>query len=148
MGPAGWAARDALSAVRTRPWSGRAWRFHRRLYEPLDASGSLLASGRYHRGADQFPAEAAYAALYLALAPEVALGEVLRHFAGVTPKLNEYRLTELEVALAAVLDCRNAKPLGLALEDLMTQQGLPEVTAPGFSRSTPPHCAAMMACQN
>jgi len=61
-----------------------------------------------------------WAALYLALSPEVSLGEVLRHFSPqLLPQLNEYRLSELEVELEAVLDCRDAAALGLSPEDLI-----------------------------
>lgn len=117
--PAGWNARKAIANIQPGPWKGRAWRFHRRTYGPTDAAGALLVSGRYHRGSDQFPRSQVWAALYLALSPEVSLGEVLRHSSPqLVPQLNEYRLSELEVELKAVLDCRDAAALGLSLEDL------------------------------
>jgi len=48
------------------------------------------------------------------------MGEILRHFfPQLMPRLREYRLTELDVALEAVLDCRDATALGLAAEDLV-----------------------------
>jgi len=94
---------DAVTAVRTLPvipWSGFAWRFHRRTYEALDPAGSLRVPGRFHRGR---------ATLYLALGPHVALGERLRHLDPDDPRqlasLNEFRLTRLRVRLGAVLDC-------------------------------------------
>jgi len=60
-----------------------------------------------------------WSALYLALAPEVSLGEVLRHFSpGLMPRLSEYRLTEIAVELDVVLDCRNETLLGLTTGDL------------------------------
>jgi hypothetical protein len=69
---------------------------------------------------DQFHQDQVWAALYLALSAEVSLGEILRH---VSPEgmrdLNEFRLTELEVELTAVLDCRDAIALGLTPEDLV-----------------------------
>jgi hypothetical protein len=59
-------------------------------------------------------------ALYLGLGPEVSLGEVLRHFSPqLLPRLNEYRLSETEVELAAVLDCREPTALGLSPRDLI-----------------------------
>lgn len=119
-GPAGWNARTAIANIRPGPWKGRAWRFHRRTYSATDAGGALLVSGRYHRGSDQFPRSEVWAALYLALRPEVSLGEVLRHSSlQLLPQLNEYRLSELEVELEAVLDCRNAAALCLSPEDLI-----------------------------
>jgi len=102
------------------PWAGRAWRFHARRYEPLDSTGSLLVSGRYNRGSDQFPEDEVFAALYLALSAEVALGEIVRHISPqLASKFNDMRLTEIEVELAAVLDCRDVTALGLALGDLV-----------------------------
>lgn len=96
------------------------WRAHWRSYDATDHGGSLRFSGRYNRGADQFPQDQVWPALYLALGSDVALGEILRH---VSPEdladLNEYRLTELEVELAAVLDCRDAIALGLTPDDLV-----------------------------
>lgn len=118
-GPAGWNAQAALSAITTTSWTGSAWRFHQRRYEPVDHAGSLLVTGRYHRGLDEFREAEAWPALYLALGPEGALGEVLRHFLELMPQLNEYRLTELSVELAVVIDCRDAKKLGLADVDLL-----------------------------
>ncbi|HUF54711.1 MAG TPA: hypothetical protein VMR52_13235 [Dehalococcoidia bacterium] len=92
---------------------------HRRTYGPTDSGGALLVSGRYHRAPDQFPRSEVWVALYLALSPEVSLGEVVRHFAPqLLPQLNEYRLSEIDVALEAVLDCRDAAALGLSPEDL------------------------------
>jgi RES domain-containing protein len=118
--PAGWNARTAITKLRPAPWKGQAWRFHRRRYDALDSAGSLLVSGRYNRGSDQFPVDQTWPALYLALGSEVALGEIIRH---VTPalvdKLNDFRLSELEVELAAVLDCRDATKLGVTAEDLV-----------------------------
>lgn len=77
-------------------------------------------SGRYNRGLDQFPEDQAWPALYLALSPEVALGEIVRH---ITPDLvadlNDYRVSELDAELEAVLDCRDAAALGLEPNDLV-----------------------------
>jgi hypothetical protein len=69
---------------------------------------------------DLNPPERAWPALYLALGPEVCLGEVIRH---VTPDtlryLNDYRLSELDVQLSAVLDLRDVSGLGLTPEALL-----------------------------
>jgi RES domain-containing protein len=109
-----WDAKSALEHHVLVPWKGPAWRFHRLSYAATDASGSLLVSGRYHRAADSFLASETWPALYLALSPEIALAEVLRHFnPQLMPRLNQYRLTELNVDLKAVLDCRDAAALGL-----------------------------------
>ena len=114
-----WDPDAAVRALRGTAWTGTAWRFHRHHSSPTDAGGSLLVSGRYHRAADQFARSDAWSALYLALAPEVSLGEVLRHFSpALMPRLSEYRLTELVVELAAVLDCRDEAALGLAQGEL------------------------------
>ncbi len=92
----------------------------RRTYGATDSGGALLVSGRYHRAPDHFPRSEVWAALYLALSPEVSLGEVFRHFTPqLLPQLNEYRLSELDVELDAVLDCRDAAAFGLSPEDLI-----------------------------
>jgi RES domain-containing protein len=118
--PTGWDARKAIAGLKSRRWKGQAWRFHRRRYDALDSAGSLLVSGRYNRGSDQFPEDQAWPALYLALSAEIALGEIVRH---VTPelldKLNDFRMSELQVELTAVLDCRDATAFGLAADDLI-----------------------------
>jgi hypothetical protein len=50
----------------------------------------------------------------MAVAPEIALAEVLRHSSPqLLPRLNEYRLTEISVSLSAVLDFRDAGKLAL-----------------------------------
>jgi len=109
----------AIANIQPGPWSGQAWRLHRRTYGATDSGGALLVSGRYHRAPDQFPRSEVWAALYLALSPEASLGEVLRHFTPeLLPQLNEYRLSELEVELEAVLDCRDSAALGLSPKDL------------------------------
>lgn len=118
--PKGW---DAASAVATCPvleWEGSAWRMHKRRYAADDAGEARKVSGRYNLGLDQFPEEHVFGALYLALAPEICLGEIVRH---VEPfglvSLNGYRLSELSVRASRVADCRDHASLGLSLEDLM-----------------------------
>ena len=118
--PTGWDARTAIATVNPKRWKGQVWRFHGRRYDALDSAGSLLVSGRYNRGSDQFPEDQTWPALYLALSAETALGEIVRH---VTPelldKLNDFRMSELEVELVTVLDCRDATAFGLAANELV-----------------------------
>lgn len=122
--PRDWDARRALAALEPKPWRGHAWRAHVRSYEPTGHGGSLRSSGRYHRG-PEFPPEESFPALYLALSPEVSLGEVLRRLSPeLMHQLNEYRLSELDVELQAVLDCRNADVLGLTADDLVRDYDL------------------------
>ena len=112
-----WDAHSAIAGLELEAWSGRVWRFHRRVYDALDAGGSLRVSGRYHQAPNQF--QATWRAIYTALTPETALGEVLRHFtAELLPGLNRYRLTEVEVALTGVIDCRSAPAMGVEPSEL------------------------------
>jgi RES domain-containing protein len=114
-----WDAATAIATCQAGPWRGSAWRAHRRKYRADDPGGSLLVSGRYNRGLDQFSAEDVWPALYLALGAEICLGEILRHISPLTlPQLNDYRLSELTLELASVLDCRDASRLGLSLDHL------------------------------
>ena len=46
-------------------------------FDALDSAGSLLYSGRFHRGHDAHPVAQTFAALYMALNPETSLGEVV-----------------------------------------------------------------------
>ena len=109
-----------LAALQRKPWRGHAWRAHWRIYEATDHGGSLRSSGRYHRGPDRYPEEQTWAALYLALSPEASLGEILRRLSPeLLHHLNNYRLSELDVQLNAVLDCRDAEALGLTADDLL-----------------------------
>jgi hypothetical protein len=79
-----------------------------------------VASGRYHRGSDVYLEHEAWAALYLACGRDVALAEVVRHLSPTLwRRLATYRLTEVRVELAAVLDCRDPEPLGLTADDLL-----------------------------
>jgi RES domain-containing protein len=114
--PTGWTALTATAKLKTSRWNGKAWRFHRRRYDALDSTGSLLVSGRYNRGSDQFPEDEVWAAL----SAEASLGEIVRH---ITPdlldKLNDFRVSELDVELAVVLDCRDASAFGLDADELV-----------------------------
>jgi len=79
----------------------------------------LRLSGRYNRGLDLFPPEEAWPALYLALSRDICLAEIVRHLTPVSlPALNDYRLSELQVTLRAVLDARDAQALGIPPEAL------------------------------
>ncbi len=118
--PSGWRAATAVSNLPPRSWSGHAWRFHQRRFGATEFGGSALTSGRYHRAVDEFPESSVWTALYVALAPEVALAEVIRRYSTqMLHQLNEYRLSEIDVALGTVLDCRDASALGLSREDLV-----------------------------
>lgn len=117
---ANWDARVVLATFGLKPWNGHAWRAHWRSYEATDHGGSLRFSGRYHRGPDDFPEDQSWGALYLALSPEVALGEIFRQLSPeLMHRLNGYRLSELDVELNSVVDCRNAEALGLTPDDFM-----------------------------
>lgn len=92
---------------------------HKRKYLATDAGGSRKVSGRYNQGLDLFPEADVWSALYLALGAEVCIGEILRHIEpDILPALNDYRITELEVRLSAVLDCRDVAAIGLSPTDL------------------------------
>jgi RES domain-containing protein len=115
-----WDARIPLSSIQPVPREGRAWRLHRRRYAATDHGGSLSVSGRYHRASDQFAEGETWAALYLALSAEVALGEIIRNVSpALLAQMNDYRLSELNVELEAVLDCRDATALLLKPDDLI-----------------------------
>lgn len=100
-----WRAAAAMAECLALPWSGSAWRCHGRKYDGDDAAGSLLVTGRYHRGRDQFDQEETWPALYTALAIHVALGERIRH---TTPeslqRMKTQRFSELEISLQRVLN--------------------------------------------
>lgn len=139
-GPSGWDAHAAIATLNPRRWKGPAWRFHRCRYDAIDSAGSLLVSGRYNRGSDQFPEDQSWPALYLAISAETALGEIVRH---VTPELldelNDFRLSDLEIELATVLDCRDATALGLAIRDLVRDYDFKvtqELAAAAITRDT------------
>ena len=82
----------AIAASRLIAWQGRAWRGHGRGYPAADPGGSRKYSGRNHQAQDLFPPDEVWAALYLALGRDIALGEMVRHTSGA--RLNELRFTE------------------------------------------------------
>ena len=112
--PEGWDASAAVAACPVVAWEGSVWRMHKRKYSADDPGGSHKVSGRYNRGLDRFPEDESFPALYLAIGPEVCLGEIQRH---VTPKLlpllNDFHLSELSIRVEAVVDCRDPARLGL-----------------------------------
>jgi RES domain-containing protein len=113
-------------------WHGHAWRAHRRVYDAIDASGSLRVDGRYHRAPQPHVAGPTWQALYLALAPETCLGEMLRHVTpALLPRLNDLRLTELEVTVEQVVDARQPEHFGVPRELLWhdTDRRLPQQLA-------------------
>jgi RES domain-containing protein len=99
----------------------------------------------------QTPEEPAWPALYLALSPEVALGEILRQLVPeLLPRMNDYQLSELAVELSVVLDCRDALGLGLEKDDLIrdgdfeiTQQIAGEAIARGVEGVLVPSATQM-----
>ncbi len=108
------AAALAIAAAPVIPWAGRAWRIHRRKYDATSHRGSELVSGRFHRAPDRFPPEQCFPALYLSLAPEICIAELLRHTKPADiVSIREVRLSELRVRLAAVLNGRDLAALGL-----------------------------------
>jgi hypothetical protein len=119
VAPEAWDADAAVLACAVVAWHGRAWRAHRRNFEAADHGGSLLVSGRYHRAPDVHPPAETWPALYLALAPEICLGEVLRHIRPERlPLLNDYRISEFDIRLIRVLDCRNPAAMGITADVL------------------------------
>ena len=76
---------------------------------------------RFRRSSNRWsaPSDQCWPALYLALGPEVCLGEILRHISPeLLPRLNDYRISELALDLASIVDCRNLETLGLSPEDI------------------------------
>lgn len=105
---------------------------HSRRYASDDPGGARGVSGRYNLGIDQFPEGRAFGALYLALAAEICLGEIVRHVEPVgLARLNGYRLSELSVAAERVVDCRDPDKVGLSPEDLIDDFDLSATRALG-----------------
>ncbi|MBA2712170.1 MAG: RES family NAD+ phosphorylase [Rubrobacteraceae bacterium] len=115
----GWDAAAALAACPVEAFEGRLWRMHKRRYEAADPGGARLVSGRNNLGLDRSREGDAFAALYLATAPEICLGEIYRHITPeLLPSLNDFRLSELQANIQKVADCRDPSQLGLAPGDL------------------------------
>ncbi len=61
-----------------------------------------------------------WAALYVAIHAETAIGEIVRHVSpDLLATLNYFRLSELDLELQSVWDCRDAAALGLEPDDLV-----------------------------
>jgi len=129
MNPVPWDAAGALAPLPFVPWSDDVWRVHLARFSPDDATGSTIASGRFHRAQAHYPATDHWRALYLSLGPDIPIGEILRRFGPHRPLagLRSYRRTKLFVSLSAVLDCRDLATLGLTedalLDDLSYDMG-------------------------
>ena len=106
--PQRWDAHTAVANCPVIRWHTPVWRAHNRRYAATDPGGSLKVSGRYHRGGDRFGPDEIWAALYTGTTYGVCLGEIVRHLptAEFVTRLRAYRLSRLEVRLAAVLDVR------------------------------------------
>jgi hypothetical protein len=113
----GWDARRAVVRADVAPIKQAVWRGHRRRYDALDPSGSLLRSGRFHRARDQFPEGPTWPALYTACDLAVALGEIQRSIVR-QDDLTDFRFTEIWVQFDRVLDCRNLAELETRDEEL------------------------------
>ena len=120
-----WDAAVALKSCPVLAWTGDVWRCHSRKYPGDSAVGSLLATGRFHRGGDAFSDAETWPALYTALAPHVALGEQLRHTsAEALARLRFLRLSRLRVKLQSVLvacdpvGCHDLAIPGIDLDDI------------------------------
>ena len=128
----GWNAVEAIRACDRQAWHGTAWRIHRERYRADDPGGSLKVSGRYHQGRDIHPDDQVFAALYVALSPDTALAELVRHLTPeLLPALNSYRLTRLELHFNDVLD------LDQFLNSLMPQRANGPRIRSGWGLSPP-----------
>jgi RES domain-containing protein len=117
--PDDWNPVAAIAACRVAPFAGAAWRAHGLRYDATSYEGSRRTTGRYNCGPDRFPSGPNWPVLYLALAPEVCIGELVRNVAPLDPaRLNNYRVSELQVTLSVVVDCTDLTALRLELEDL------------------------------
>ena len=96
-----WEIAIAVARLPIEPWIGKAW--------------------RYHRAADRFPPDQTWPALYLGLSYGVCMAETMRHLPKDAPfsMLTTFYLSEIEVSLRALIDCRDVTVLGIALGDLL-----------------------------
>jgi RES domain len=116
--PDEWDADVAVASLPTLEVTGPAWRCHLRTRDALSEEGYRYRSGRFHRGIPEFGEDHAWPALYLSSAPHVCLGEYLRHIRHLED-LRDPRLSQLEVNLGVVLDCRDVDALGITREALL-----------------------------
>lgn len=117
--PDDWNPVAAIAACQVTPFVGAAWRAHSLRYDATSYEGSHRTTGRYNCGPDRFPNGPTWPVLYLALAPEVCIGELVRNVAPLDPaRLNNYRVSELHVTLSVVVDCTDLAALRLDMEDM------------------------------
>ena len=110
----------AVTALPFTEWCGCVWRIHRTKYRATDPSGSLLVSGRYNKGADIFPPEERWPALYTATAPDIALAEAWRYInPNFIDAIKSAVRSEIRVRLSLVLDCRDVAAVGIGEELLL-----------------------------
>jgi RES domain-containing protein len=117
-----WDAGAAIKEFPQQPWHGDAWRAHGSQFAATDSTGARLKTGRFHRAVDLFPDGPTWPVLYLALARDTCLAEVIRNATALP--LRQYRITRLRVALEAVLDCRDVAAMGISLDQLLNDVNL------------------------
>jgi RES domain-containing protein len=109
-----------VADLETVGWSGNAWRFHKRRFQPIDATGSTIASGRFHRAPDEFPVNDCWSALYFSLKAEISLAEIIRHTHPTRMfTLNKLRITEVQLHLQSVVDLSTPGSIGLPADSLL-----------------------------
>lgn len=108
-----------VAAASLLSWRGQVWRCHDGRFPADSWEGSRYYSGRFHRAPDLYPAERTWAALYTALAPEIALGEAIRYQAPHIRRIADYHLSEVAVSLSTVVDLRNIATHGVDLDALL-----------------------------
>jgi RES domain-containing protein len=117
--PDDWNPVTAIAGCQVNSLVGAAWRAHSPRYDATSYEGSRRTTGRYNCGPDRFPDGPNWPVLYLALAPEVCIGELVRNVAPLDPtRLNNYRISELHMSLPVVVDCTDLAALRLEIEDL------------------------------
>ena len=102
-----------MAAAPLLAWRGSAWRCHDARFPADSWEGSRYYTGRFHRAPDLFAGHDTWLALYTALGPEIALGEAIRYLSPTMRKIADYRLTEVALTLAAVLDLRDVATHGI-----------------------------------
>lgn len=99
-----WDATAAVRACSLEPWVGSVWRVHASRFAGDSSDGSLRVSGRFHRAPDKYLTDT-WKALYTALAPEIALAEIVRHFTldNLLHKVRDQRMSRLQAELQVVV---------------------------------------------
>lgn len=121
----GWDSLRAVGACPSIKWHGDAWRHHAASRQATSSLGSLMYSGRYHRGKDQFDPSECWEALYLSLGRDIVLGELIRHL-GMDGKiavhnLRSRRISRLRLDLSNVIDCSDVVRMGIRMIDLFPE---------------------------